>query len=35
VVSCKQLAMTFDLVRPPEFIPPAADIRRPLMYSVS
>ncbi len=34
VVGCKQKAMTFDLVRPPEFIPPRPELRQPLYYSV-
>ncbi len=34
VVGCKQKAMTFQLVRPPEFIPPKPDFGRPLAYSV-
>ena len=34
VVGCKQKAMTFELVRPPEFIPPKPDFKRPLAYTV-
>jgi electron transport complex protein RnfB len=34
VVGCKKEAMTFNLVRPPEFIPPKPDFGEPLMFSV-
>jgi ferredoxin len=34
VVGCKQQAMTFELVRPPEFIPPRPKMGEPLMYTV-
>jgi electron transport complex protein RnfB len=34
VVGCKQKAMTFEIVRPPEFIPPKPELRRPLTYTV-
>jgi ferredoxin len=34
VVGCKQKAMMFQIVRPPEFIPPKPEIGRPLVYSV-
>ncbi len=34
VVGCKYQAMTFELVRPPDFIPPKPQMGQPLMYSV-
>jgi electron transport complex protein RnfB len=34
VVGCKQKAMTFEIVRPPEFIPPKPDFKRPLAYTI-
>jgi len=34
VVGCKQKALTFELVRPPEFIPPKPDFGQPLIFSV-
>jgi Pyruvate/2-oxoacid:ferredoxin oxidoreductase delta subunit len=34
VVGCKQQAMTFELVRPPEFIPPRPAMGQPLLFSV-
>jgi electron transport complex protein RnfB len=34
VVGCKQTAMNFLLVRPPEFIPPKPEMGRPMVYSV-
>jgi ferredoxin len=33
VVSCQHQAMTFDLVRPPEFIPPKPDFGQPLLFT--
>jgi electron transport complex protein RnfB len=34
VVGCKHNALTFELVRPPEFIPPKPDFGRPLAFTV-
>jgi len=34
VIGCKQKAMTFELVRPPEFIPPKPDFKQPLAFTV-
>jgi ferredoxin len=34
VVGCKNKAMTFELVRPPEFIPPKPDFGKRLTYSI-
>ncbi|OGO19424.1 MAG: hypothetical protein A2Z15_06195 [Chloroflexi bacterium RBG_16_50_11] len=34
VIGCKQKAMTFELVRPPDFIPPKPDLKQPLIFSV-
>jgi ferredoxin len=34
VVGCKQKAMIFELVRPPEFIPPKPELRQSLAFSV-
>ncbi len=33
VIGCKQQALTFELIRPPEFIPPKPDFKVPLAYS--
>ncbi len=34
VIGCKQKALTFNLIRPPEFIPPRPQIGQPLVYNV-
>ncbi len=34
VIGCKQEAITFNLIRPPEFIPPAPTIGQQLIYTV-
>ncbi|MFA5308384.1 MAG: 4Fe-4S binding protein [Dehalococcoidales bacterium] len=34
VIGCKHKALTFEIVRPPEFIPPAPDLKQPLMFTV-
>ena len=34
VLGCKQNALVFELVRPPEFIPPKPEMGQPLYYSV-
>jgi ferredoxin/predicted transcriptional regulator len=34
VIGCKQGALVFNLVRPPEFIPPAPQMRQPLYFTV-
>jgi heterodisulfide reductase subunit A-like polyferredoxin len=34
VVGCQQKALTFELIRPPEFIPPKPDFKQPLAFTV-
>jgi ferredoxin len=34
VIGCKQKALTFELIRPPDFIPPKPDFKMPLTYNV-
>jgi electron transport complex protein RnfB len=34
VIGCKQKALTFELVRPPDFIPPKPDFGQPLAFTV-
>ncbi len=34
VIGCQQKALTFELIRPPEFIPPRPDFGQPLAYTV-
>jgi len=34
VIGCKQKELTFELIRPPEFIPPKPDFKMPLAFSV-
>jgi ferredoxin len=34
VIGCKQKAMTFELIRPPDFIPPKPKMGQPLAYTV-
>jgi ferredoxin len=34
VIGCKQKALTFELIRPADFIPPAPDFKQPLAYTV-
>jgi ferredoxin len=34
VVGCQQQAMTFELIRPPDFIPPKPDFKQPLAFTV-
>ena len=34
VIGCKQKALTFELIRPPDFIPPKPDFKQPLAFTV-
>jgi electron transport complex protein RnfB len=34
VIGCKRKALTFNLIRPPEFIPPRPQMGQPLIYNV-